>query len=89
MEKFKKLVSLCTNSVEINVNNHKDYHQTTKECIEEDEISNYCSSEVIDKMIELDTIVSVIAYPRSGIGSYRVYHYDIDMAMDEMLELMK
>ena len=89
MEKFKKLVSLCNNSVEISVNNHRDFYQTAEECIDEMELRQYASENVINNMIELNTIVGVIAYPNNAIGSHRVYHYDIDMAMDEMLELMK
>lgn len=39
-------------------------------------------------MIDTDTIIDLQFYPDTPIGSYSVYHYDIDMAIDEALECL-
>ena len=36
MEKFKELVSLCKGSVEISVNDHKDYYESVEQHINEE-----------------------------------------------------
>ena len=41
------------------------------------------------KMIETDTIVNIQFYPKTPVGSYSVYHYDLDMALDLALECLK
>lgn len=87
MEKFKELMSKCKCSVSLSVNEHRDFYQSVsehlKDCfLDDDEISE----DVLNRMIETDTIVKIYCYPDTPIGSYRVYHHDIDMAMDLMLE---
>ena len=94
MEKFKELVSMCRASVEIGVNNHRDYYLTVKEYIEEaamldEELLNELDGDVYKKMIETNTIIEVHAYPNTPIGSYKLYHYDIDKAVELMIETIK
>lgn len=87
MEKFKELMSKCECLVSIGVNEHRGFYQSVsehlKDCIlDDDEISE----DVLNRMIETDTIVKVYAFPNTPIGSYRIFHYDIDIAMDLILE---
>ena len=93
MEKFKQLVSLCKASVEISVNNHRDYYQSVKSYIEDANSANDLFDDldlkVYDEMIRRNTIVEIQAYPDTPIGFYKVYHYDIDIAMDEIIEAIK
>jgi hypothetical protein len=94
MEKFKELVLLCKASVEISVNNNKDYYQTAKEYIEgqsqmNKDIIEEIGEDVYNEMIKRDIVVEIQAYPDTPIGSYKIYHYDIDMAMDEMLNTIR
>jgi hypothetical protein len=94
MEKFKELVLLCKASVEISVNNNKDYYQTAKEYIEgqsqmNKDIIEEIGEDVYNEMIKRDIVVEIQAYPNTPIGSYKIYHYDIDMAMDEMLNTIR
>ena len=91
MDKFKELVKRCKSSVEIRVNDHKDYYQTVEEYIKEDGYfnNNYnkeIGEDVYCKMIEKDTIVIVTAYPDTAVGSYTIYHYDIDIAVETILD---
>jgi len=93
MEKFKQLVSLCKSSVEISVNNHRDYYQSVKSYIEEanriDDVFEELDLKVYDEMIRRNTIVEVQAYPDTPGGFYKIYHYDIDIAIDKIIEAIK
>ena len=88
MEKFKELVSLCKASVEISVNDHKDYYESVEQHINKKERENI-KKDVFDEMVKRNTIVKVQAYPHTPIGCYVVYHYDIDMAVDITLDAVK
>jgi len=85
MEKFKELVSLCKASVEISVNDHKDYYESVEQHINEEDIDK----EVFEEMVKRDIVVKVQAYPDTPIGFFVVYHYDIDKAVDIALDAVK
>ena len=42
-------------------------------------------NEVYEEMKKNNTIVEIQAYPKTPIGSYRLFHYDIDKAIDIIL----
>ena len=88
MEKFKELVSLCKASIEISVNEHKDYYESVEQYINEDDREDI-DKEVFEEMIKRDIIVRVQAYPRTPIGFFVVYHYDIDKAIEIVLDDIK
>ena len=39
-------------------------------------------------MIETNTIIDLQFYPHTPVGSYQIYHYDLDKALDEALEIL-
>jgi hypothetical protein len=91
MEKFKKLLALCKCGVFLTVNEHRDYYYTAAQ--ELDAAKSYpcqpnIDAEVEARMIETDTIVRLHFYPDTPIGSYEVWHYDIDSAIDEALSCL-
>lgn len=88
MEKFKELVSLCKASVEISVNDHKDYYESVEQHINEEDRENI-DKEVFEEMVKRDIVVKVQAYPNNPIGFFVVYHYDIDKAVDIVLDAVK
>jgi hypothetical protein len=88
MEKFKELVNLCGSRLSIMMNNHKDCHESVEEYLSKFNTEN-TPKEVLKKMIELDTTVRIIAYPDMPIGFCEIYHYDIDKAIDSMLDTIK
>lgn len=88
MEKFKELVSLCAASVEISVNDHKDCYESVEQYLK-NENKKDIDKAILDEMIKRDTIVKVQAYPHTPIGFYIVYHYDIDEAVNIVLEAVK
>jgi hypothetical protein len=40
-------------------------------------------------MVKRDIVVKVQAYPNGATGFFSVYHYDIDKAVDIVLEAVK
>jgi len=92
MSDLSELISLCKSEVLIEVNSHtisyqsvEEYFEDNYETSEKDEITD----DVMAKMIELNTIVWLCVYPDTPIGSYRFFHYDIDIAVGEMLKHLK
>lgn len=45
---------------------------------------------LIKDLAHYDIHVNIIpCYPRNSVGFYSIYHYDIDLAIDEMIEIIK
>lgn len=89
MDYLLEIKNICKCSVSVTINKHLDYYQTAKEAIDEDnEIVEDCDREIIDKMIELNTIVYVQAYVITPIGFIDVYHYDLTEALKIIYEIL-
>jgi hypothetical protein len=89
MEKLKKLIERCKCGVHITVNEHRDYYETVEQHfksnpIKEEDLEDI-ESDFYEKMKELNTIVELQYYPDTPVGFYKIYHYDIEMALDEAL----
>ena len=91
MDKVKELMSLCKCGVFISVNEHRDYYEKVEEFLVDRCVGNELEieQEVMDRMVETDTIVNVHAYPDTPIGFFECYHYDLDCAVDEVIEAIK
>jgi len=91
MNKLQMLMSMCKRSVHITANNHRNDYESAEEFFLRTE-SNGCSYDiepVIKRvMIEKDTIIELIFYPDTPIGFHSIYHYDLEMALDEALECL-
>lgn len=88
MKRFKELISKCKASVEISVNDHKDVYLSVEEHIKDMEERRVIDTDVYNKMIEKDTVVRLQFYPNTPVGSYVVYYYDVDKAINEALNLI-
>jgi hypothetical protein len=88
MEKLKDLLARCKCGVFLTVNEHRDYYQTAKEALEKAQ-HHECPPEiepsVLAKMIDTDTIIRLQFYPDTPIGSYDIWHHDIDAALSAAL----
>ncbi len=95
--KLKELLFKCKNTVHLVVNQHRAYHMTAQEYIDEDitailEASKSPLDEYLkyrDKMIEIDTVIDLQFYPITAISSYQIYHFDMDMALNEALNILR
>jgi hypothetical protein len=85
MDKLCKLLARCKCGVYLHVNQHRDYFQTVVQKLtelEQEECPSDIEKEVRDKMIKLDTIIDLQFYPDTPNGSYQIYHYSLDAALD-------
>lgn len=92
MDKLKKLLMRCKCVVFITVNEHRDYYNTAAQSIEEARLHE-CPPEIdadVEKiMVDTNTIVCLQFYPDTPIGSYEIWHYDIDAALDKALDILE
>ena len=87
-DKLKDLLARCKCGVFLTVNEHRDYYQTAEYTLDEAQ-GHECPFEIEDDvrrvMIETDTIIRIQFYPHTPIGSYEIWHHDLDAALDEAL----
>ena len=87
MDKLTKLLARCKCGVHLTVNEHRNVYESAKEVLDSPQAHDWeISNEVQLKIIETDTLISLVFYPDTPIGFYHVLHYDIDAALDEALK---
>lgn len=88
MNKLNTLISNCKCGVYLSVNEHRDYYETVEEHFKSHpyiEDLEDIDKDVYDRMKESNTIIELQYYSDTPVGSYKVYHYDLDLAVDEAL----
>ena len=88
MDKLKKLMGLCKCGVFLSVNEHRDYYETVEQRIAHNDGLDEIEADVLKKMIKTDTIIKLQFYPDTPIGFYVIYHYDLNIALDEALKCL-
>jgi len=91
MDKLKELQRLCTNSITIMINDHKDVYDSAEKHMDQafmmdKGLREEIGEDVLSKIIATDTVIMVQAYPQSSVGFYHTYHYDLDMALDIIIK---
>lgn len=92
-DKFKKILERCKCGVYLTINEHRDYYETAQKNLDlqielnEDFIEDV-GKEVINKMVELDTIINLQIYPDTPIGFYSIYHYNLDHVIDTAYNIL-
>lgn len=91
MTKLEEIIKLCKCSVSIEVNNHRNVYQSAFESIiEEIEYTDVNEDpEVLNKMIELDTIVTIQCYQHTPVGFIFCMHYDLEILLTETLKYLQ
>lgn len=88
MNKLESLISKCKYGLYLTVNAHRDNDQPAEDYLEEI-LGDVGLSELPDsvqkKMNELDTIIELQIFPKTPDESHTIYHYDIDMALNDAL----
>ena len=88
IDKLKQLLANCKCGVFLTINEHRDYYDTAEDAINEAKTQE-CPPEiepsVAERMIETNTVIRLQFYPDTPIGSYEIWHYDIDAALDAAL----
>ena len=91
MEKLKKLISNCKCEVGLTVNEHLCDYETVEQFFSsyrKDDLEDI-DKEVYSKMIETNMIINLHFYPDTPVGFYSIYHYDLELALDKALEILK
>jgi hypothetical protein len=87
-DKLKKLIDLCACGVYLTINEHRDYYQTSEQQLielDENECPPEISLDVRKTIIDTNTIIDLQFYPHTPIGSCRILHHDLDVALDVAL----
>lgn len=91
--KLKRLQELCNASILVKINSHRDYQSVISYFDDKKDLETFDKNEIenaiYEKMIELDTIIEIQFYPLTSVGFYTIYHYDIDMALDEAIKIIE
>lgn len=76
---------------EIQINNHKNLFKSVKDYLQLEIEIQYedLKQEILDKMIELDTIIEIQIYPKNSVGFYTFYGYDLNLVFQEIMETFK
>lgn len=84
-DRIEHLANICQEAVSIFIN---DYHRGSGETIRDHikEMKLNVPEEIIQQMEKRNMIVEVIAYPRNQVGSYRYSHYDVEYAVNQVIE---
>lgn len=94
MEKLKKLIDMCKASISIEINDHKSVYQSADQAladmktISQEEFDDI-EPAIMQKMIDNNTIVRIQFYPNTPVSFLVCYHYDVEMALDEILLYME
>ena len=90
MEKLNLLISKCKNSVSITVNDHRDIFESIEDYFKRPYLDclntvDDIEPEVYKVMLETDTIVDLQFYPNNSNGFIQIYHYSVELAIEEAL----
>lgn len=94
MDKLAELISKCKGPVYVDVNGHRGFYETVEQkwrnlCVLDEDLEKETPRDVVDKMIEADTIIEVHFYPETPVGFFHVFHWDLDQALTLALECLK
>jgi len=89
MENLKKLVEACKFGFDICINSHKPFHQTIEDYLNDRVSFSDVELEVYSGIIERQNVVEISCYPENSVSYFTVYHYDIELAIDEALKIIE
>ena len=92
MSDLKELIEMCKASVSIEVNRHKDVYMPISEYMNEFPQSDFLDEmdpDILRTILATDTIVDLHFYPNTPIGFYKIYHYDIDLAIEKAIKQLR
>ena len=83
IDKLKYLINSCV-SVTLEVNEHRGVYEQIDEYLEVRQEN--VSEDLLCEMVRKDSLVSLQVYPDTPVGSFVIYHHDIDKAISEMYD---
>lgn len=90
MEKLLELMALCKCSLSIEVNEHRSFYESVSEHLTNGNRGlDVPDPEIYNRMVDTDTVITIQVYPNTPIGCYVVRHYDLEMALDDMIRILR
>jgi hypothetical protein len=89
MDLLAKLMERCKCGVHLAINEHRNHYWTVQQQLDWfDRLGcpPEISEEVRTGILKGNTIINLIFYPDTPIGSYQIVHYDLDKALEFALE---
>lgn len=86
---FMRILDRCKSEVTLTYNPHKPSYESVESFMESFDRYKDVEMEVLAFMREKDTIFQLQMYPDNSVGSYTVYHHDIDSLMVEAADCLK
>jgi hypothetical protein len=88
---FDDLVRRCKGSVYLTVNEHRSYYQSVEDWLKEQRLQRQDSldeitPELLQRMIEIDTVYEVHFYPRNPVGFDLVFGTSLQEVLDKAEE---
>lgn len=87
MNRFQELVDLCKGDVVVFANGHRPNYESIEEYVGDKRPD--IPDDVWQKIIETGRIYSIQAYKNTPVGFYLIYHYDFELAIEELLKMVK
>jgi len=87
MNKFKFIMEHCKCSVSLTINDHRDMYESVEYFL--DGRVEGIDKDILNGMIESDTMINCQFYPDTPIGFYSIYHYDLDKCLDICVDIIK
>ena len=93
LDLLEQIMSKCKCSIYLDIDEHKSERYSAKRWLQEEQdqaLAGQLPAEanVISEMIVRDTIIHLRCYQHTPIGFHWVYHYDLEMALKEMIKVL-
>ena len=86
-EQFLAILKRCKAGVYLTINQHRDYYQDVQTFLSEEEVD--IEQDILKKMIETDTVVRFQFYPDTPIGSYTLWHFEVEQCIANAWETLQ
>jgi hypothetical protein len=80
---LERLIDECEGSVYLEIDSHIVNGESLEDWLDTEIVD--VPEDIYDAIIEHDSYVLLRVYPRTGIDSFSLLHYDLNMAIDEAL----
>ncbi len=91
MSKLGDLCRRCKCNVTVTVNDHRNSYETAEQYLDHalgEPEPHDIEPEIRREMIARDSVIQCQFYPRTPVGFYEVWHYDLDTCLDICLKIM-
>ena len=89
MDNLNKLMSKCEYGINISINTHKGEDSIKGYVTNYFHDMNVFENVVLNQMVMLNKMVIIFCYPKNTKVRYTTFHYDLDKAINELLDLIE